>query len=156
MSGGLSNMRNIGELLAAVTSVFPQSSGATTINGAAVDRLAHSDALSCVLHQVVGAIGGAPTSFTVQTVLQHAPDNGSGAPGAFANLVESVGGLPATTQQTGVATVANTEQSLNIDLSAANRWLRAVTTITFTGGTAPTALVAADIVLGGEQENPAV
>jgi hypothetical protein len=152
MSGGLSSVRNIGELIFAVTSVLPQSSAAAALNGTVnIDRNAHNVPQSCQLKQVVGAIGGAPTSFTVQTKIQHAPDNGSGAPGTFADYA-----IAGTTQQTAAAVAANTEQALNVDLSGANRWLRTVTTIAFVGGASPTALVQSEIILGGEAELPAV
>src|SRR5690348_747460 len=112
MSGGLSQSRNVAEAVVAISSVLPQSSGAATINGVAIDRNAHGQALSCIMHQIVGAITGAPTTSSVQTKLQHADDNGSGAPGAFSDF--QIGG---TTQQTPAATAQNTEQSLAIDLS---------------------------------------
>lgn len=151
MSGGLSSVRNIGELIALVTSIRPQSSVAAAINGADIDRNLHGVAQSCVLHQTVGALSGGPTTTSVVTKLQHAPDNGSGAPGTYADY--SVGG---TVQATAAVTAANGESSLNVDLSGANRWIREVTTIAFTGGASPAALVAADLALGGEPELAAV
>lgn len=146
MSGGISQMKDIGELLDVVSSVLPQSSGAATLDGASVDRLAHGNALSCVLHQAVGAISGAPTTASVQTKLQDSADNST-----FADY--QIGG---TTQETAAATAQNGDQSVNIDLNGARRYIRAVTVIAFTGGTSPAALVAADLVLGGESELPAV
>ena len=138
---------NIGALLDTVTSVFPQSSGAATINGSSIDRQAHSMALSCVLHQVAGAVGGAPTTTSVTTQLQHAPDNST-----WTNFVPGATGSGATP----AVTAADTGSSVSIDLASAYRYIRAVTTVAFTGGTSPTALVAADVILGGENTAPAV
>jgi hypothetical protein len=138
---------NIGALLATVTSVEPQSSAAATINGAAIDRQAHSMPLSCVLHTAVGALGGTPTTASVQSTLQHSPDNST-----WTNfLYDGV-----NTAQAPALTAANTENSLSVDLWLANRYIRVVTVVGFTGGTSPTALVNADVILGGEQTLAAV
>ncbi len=138
---------NIGALLAAVTSVFPQSSAAATVDGSSIDRDAHSMAGSCVLHQVAGALGGAPSTASVITKLQDSADNST-----FADYKPD--GVNVAT--TVALTAADTENSVNVDLAAARRYIRAVTTVAFTGGTSPTALVAADVILGGENTAPAV
>jgi hypothetical protein len=138
--------RNIGALVALVTSVRPQSSGAATINGVAIDRFAHNLSGSCVLEQTVGAISGAPTTSSVVTKLQHSPDGTT-----WSDF--QIGGA---TQQTAAATAQNTEQSVAIELTDANRFVRAVTTVAFTGGTSPAALVAALLVLAGQDRLPAV
>ena len=134
--------RNIGSIVVPVTSVFPESAAAGTINGASIDRTLHNMAGSCVLHQIVGADSGAPTTLSVQTTLQHSPDNST-----WSNY--QVGG---TTQQTAALTAVNSENTAAIDLTGANRFIRAVQVVAFTGGTSPAALVAADIILGGERE----
>jgi hypothetical protein len=139
------NQHNIGAFVAVQTGVLPQAATAA-VNGASIDRAAHNMALSCVLHQVLGAATGAPTGVSVVTKLQHSPDNATWAdytpPGA-----SSVAVTPALT-------AVSTENSLAIDLASANRYIRPVTTPTLTGGTSPTILVAADVVLGGEQLLP--
>lgn len=141
MSGGISGTRNIGEQLAAVTSVAAQSiSGSSAVNGTGIDRYAHNDAGSCVLHAAVGAVSGAPTSFTLTVQLQHAPDNST-----WSNYGSSF-----------QIAAASTDGSLNIDLSGAAEYVRAVVTPAFTGGTSPSLLAYADIIFGGEQELPAV
>jgi hypothetical protein len=151
MSGGLSQQRNIGELIFHSTNVPPQSSVAATVNGNNLDRQAHGMALSAQLSLAVGLITGAPTSFSVSAVLQHAPDNGSGAPGTWANAV-----IAGSNVGPAAVIAASTEALLNVDLSSLNRWLRLVVTITFVGGTAPAASFCASIVLGGEPELQAV
>jgi hypothetical protein len=66
---------NIGAFVAAVTSVQPQSASAGTINGGSIDRMVHGMPMSCVLHTQAGAVSGSPTATSVQSTLQHAPDN---------------------------------------------------------------------------------
>src|SRR5690348_6905088 len=120
------SQHNIGAFVAVATSVEPQSSTGSTINGTGIDRFAHNNPLSCVLHQAVGAVTGAPTTASVQTTLQDSADNST-----FANY-EPDG---ATVQQTAALTAQNTENSVAIDLSTARRYVRAVTVVAFTGGT---------------------
>jgi len=145
--GSIVTQRNIGALLSVVTSVEPQSSAAATINGTGIDRQAHSMAGCCVLHQAAGAVGGTPTTTSVVTKLQDSPDNStfSDYKPDWVNVATNA-----------ALTAANTENSLSVDLTAANRYIRAVTTVAFTGGTSPTALVAADVVLSGENTVDAV
>ena len=142
----LVTLRNIGSLVVPVTSVFPESAAAGTINGASIDRTLHNLAGSCVLHQIVGADSGAPTTLNVQTTLQHSPDNST-----WSNYQ-----IASTTQQTAALTAVSSENTAAIDLTGAARFIRAVTVVAFTGGTSPAVLVAADIILGGERELAAV
>ncbi len=142
----LSHIHNVGSYVVPVTSVFPESASAGTINGASIDRTLHNLPNSCVLHQVVGAESGAPTTTSVQTTLQHSPDNST-----WSNYQ-----IGSTVQQTVALTAANSEDTAAIDLGGAYRFIRAVTAVAFTGGTSPAILVAADIILGGERELAAV
>lgn len=149
MAGGISTDRDIGELLsvrAVSGGVAPQSlSGSTVVSGGAVDRYTLNDPQSCVLHVAGGVVTGAPTSATVEAILRHAPDNGSGSPGSWANYAS------ATIDVTSGAA----EASVNVDLSGANRWIDTTLTPAFTGGTSPTAPAQATVVFGGGQELPA-
>jgi hypothetical protein len=133
---------NIGGYVAVATSVLPQSATGN-VNGSGLDRLAHNNALSCVLHVVAGADSGSPSTLSVQAKLQHAPDNSTWTdydpPGQ------------STVGETAALTAVNTEVSVAIDLSSADRYVRAVALVSFTGGTSPAIQVAADIVFGGEQ-----
>lgn len=145
--GDIVTQLNIGAIVAEVTSVFPQSSTGATIDGASIDRFAHQGALSCLLHQSVGAVSGSPSTVSVQSTLQHSPDNST-----WTNY-EPDG---VTVQQTAALTAATDENSVAIDLSSAYRYIRSVTVVAFTGGSSPAAVVQADIVLGGQQLAPAV
>ena len=138
---------NIGALLSVVTSVEPQSSIAATLNGGGIDRQAHNMPGSCVLHQAAGAISGGPATSSVISKLQDSADNA-----AFADYKPD--GVNVAT--TVALTAANTENGVNVELTSARRYIRAVTTLFFTGGAAPAALVVSDIVLGGEKLLPAV
>ena len=135
----ITTQRNIGSLVVPVTSVFPESAAAGTINGSSIDRTLHNLPNSCVLHQVAGAESGAPTTASVQTTLQHSPDNAT-----WSNYQ-----IGSNVQQTAALTAANSENTVAIDLGGAYRFIRAVTAVAFTGGTSPAILVAADIILGG-------
>lgn len=142
----LVTQRNIGSLIVPVTGVFPQNAAAGTINGASIDRVARNMPNSCVLHQVTGAETGAPTAASVQTKLQHSPDNAT-----WSDFQ-----INAAVQETPVLTAANSENTAAIDLTGANRFIRPVTTISFTGGSSPEIQVAAGVILGGERELAAV
>jgi hypothetical protein len=52
-------------------------------------------------------------------------------------------------------TADDTEDEVDIDLSGAKRYVRAVTTVSFTAGTTPSIPVAATLVLAGKDELPA-
>lgn len=143
----MTQQHNIGALVAEVSSIFPVSSAAATINGVSIDRQAHSMALSCELHTAVGATSGAPSGISVQSTLQHSPDNAT-----WTNFL-----YDGTNTAQGVAiTAASSDQNYAIDLALANRYIRVVTVISFTGGTSPAIPVAAALVIGGEQTLPAV
>lgn len=143
----LAHIHNVGSFVVPVTSVFPESAAAGTVNGASIDRALHNMPQSCVLHQAAGAETGAPTTTSVQTKLQDSPDNTTWSD--FKAGTQTV-------QQTAALTAANAENTAAIDLVTANRFIRAVTAVAFTGGTSPAVLIAADIILGGERELAAV
>lgn len=138
--------RNVGAFIAVVTSVLSQSANAA-VNGASIDRQAHNMPLSCVLHNGVGAASGSPTGISVVSKLQHSPDNST-----WTDYTPPGSSSVATT---AALTAASTENSLAIELSSANRYIRAVTTPTLTGGTSPAIQLFTDIVLGGEALQPA-
>ncbi len=140
---------NVGALAVPTSGVRPQNASAGTINGAVLDRMAHNMPLSCVLHQNLGAIGGAPTTTSVITKLQDSADNTTFADYAPANQNSVV-------QACAALTATNTDNTANINLSSARRYIRAVTTVAFTGGTSPTALVAATLVIAGENLDAAI
>lgn len=147
--GDIVQQRNIGALLAAVTSVEPQSSTGATINGASIDRQAHSMPGSCLLHQIVGAVSGSPTGLSCQAILQHCQDNST-----WVNYLYDGVNTAETAALAG--TGSNQENSVAVDLTLADRYIRVSLVLSLTGGTSPAALVASDVILGGENTLAAV
>lgn len=141
--------QNIGAYVAAVTSVAAQSITAA-VNGSSIDRQAHSTPLSCVLHLSLGAVGGAPSAIGAVAKIQHAPDNSSWVD------YKPDGVNVATTAALASTSATEQETSLSVDLSLASRFLRVVVTPNFTGGTSPSVLGLAELILGGEQTLAAV
>jgi hypothetical protein len=138
---------NIGALVVEASSVEPQASAAATIDGVSIDRQKHSMPLSCVLRTSTGAETGAPSGVSVQSTLQHAPDNATWTNFLFDGT---------NTAQGAAITAVNTDQNYAIDLALAYRYIRVVTVVSFTGGTTPTIGVSAGVILGGEQTIAAV
>lgn len=141
----IATQRNIGAFIAVATSVLPQAASAA-VNGSSIDRVSHSMAQSCVLHTVLGADTGSPSAISVVSKIQHSPDNSTWTD------YEPDG---VTVAASAALTAIDTENGLAVDLTAADRYIRVVTTPTLTGGTSPTVQVAADVVLGGENTLPA-
>lgn len=140
---------NIGGIALPVSAIRPQSSTGGTVTGATIDRAQHNMSLSCVIHQNIGAVSGAPSAVAITSALQHSPDGSTWSaytPGAAFST-------PATS---GTIAAANTDNATSVDLSSAYRYIRTVMTVTLTGGTTPAALVEASVVLGGEVALPAV
>ena len=133
------NMRNIGALLKLAIGIDPANDdGAAAINGASIDR---QNLESCVLHAACGAATGTPTTQTVDAKLQDSADGSTG----WADITGA-----SVAQMTG----DDEDQYKDIDLSGAKRYVRAVVTVAFTGGTSPKIPVACTIALGGAKEKP--
>lgn len=138
---------NIGAYAVEVSSVRPVASAAATINGASIDRQAHSMPLSAIMRTSTGAETGAPSAVSVQSTLQHSPDNST-----WTNFL-----FDGTNTAQGAAIAAvNTDQNYAVDLALAYRYVRISTVVGFTGGTSPTIGVSAGLILGGEQTVQAV
>jgi hypothetical protein len=131
-------LQNIGALIRAVQGVVPLRSTGGTVNGPAIDR---RGLLSAVLLLEVGATTGAPTSFTVDAKLQDSADGSTG----WADIVGAA--VPRIT-------TVNTLQFVDVNLSAARAFIRAVVVDAFTGGTAPAVDRSALVVLGGADTLP--
>ena len=117
--------------------IRPQAATAGVVNGLSVDRLGFEDA---VLMVSVGAVAGAPTAQTVDVKIQDSADGTTWA---------DVAGL--TVEQ---ITAADTSKELGINLSPLRRYIRAVVTVAFTGGTTPNIQLAVDIALGKSRVEP--
>lgn len=140
--------RNIGALIVVSTCIEPQDVSAGVTSGGSIDRGAHSMPESCVLHQDVGAVSGAPSAIAIYGALQHSPDNSTWSAYTDPDTGSAV--------VTPTITTSNTGASVNVDLTNAYRYIRPVTSAAFTGGTSPEAYVDGVVVIGGGSENPLV
>jgi hypothetical protein len=136
--------RNIGSILKVVKGINPGNFVAGTTNGAAIDRAGAGGKnlhLSCVLKGACGAASGGPSAQSVNQKLQDSADGSTGwvdiAGAAIAALVAD-----------------NTEAQVDVDLSGAKRFIRVVSVVAFTGGTAPAIPASAEIVLAPPMEMP--
>lgn len=126
-------MMNSGALLKARAGVAPKSAD-TAETGAVIDRAGF---LSGKLAVQVGEPTGTPDSFSVAAKLQH----GDAADGSDMDDLDGAA-IEAITEDGGIAEV-------DVNLNGAKRYVRAVVTPSFTGGTAPAIPVAAQVLLGG-------
>jgi hypothetical protein len=133
---------NIGAYVAPVLAVAPASSVAATVNGVAIDRINFE---SLVLHLTCGVATGSPTGQSVIVKLQHSDASGSG----YEDFTDRNG------NGASVALTANgSYTSVDIDLAGAKRYVRAVVTVAFTGGSGPAIPIAVSVILGGPQKLP--
>jgi hypothetical protein len=129
-----------GAELDGVSGVRPKAATAGTEKGPGVDR---TNFRSCKLIGQTGAATGGPSSQSATHKLQHSDTDVDG------NYVDFTGGAIA-------AHVADNQHSeLNIDLSGAKQWIRAVAVVALSGGSSPTLPVSSSIVLGGASTTPA-
>jgi hypothetical protein len=133
------NLHDTGYYVKTVAGIRPAAQAAATVEGPAIDRM---DFLSCVLHAFTGAVSGSPTSLTVNVKLQHSVDGATGWDDLTGAAIPQI-------------TAANSTAEKDIDLTMARRFIRAVSTVSFNGGTSPTVLTAASIVLGGARTRKA-
>jgi hypothetical protein len=121
-----------------------RSAGA--VNGTGIDRRGFN---SCVLVAQTGAVSGAPSAQTFDVKLQHSDTLG----GTYTDFTPSVPN-PGASGAVAQITAASAVKKRSIDLKTAKPFIRAVGTTGFTGGTAPTLLSSALIVLGGADVLP--
>lgn len=115
----------------------------TTINGTGVDRMnpnSREGQLSVKLFARIGApAGGTVTTWDVK--IQDSPDNS-----AWADFTDESGN-GAITQITG----GSSEGEASVNLLGADRYVRAVSTLALSAGTAP---ISVTLVFGGSQLKP--
>lgn len=132
--------KDIGAMIKPAVSVQPQDATAS-VNGGGIDRYLHNMPQSCALHTIVGAVSGSPSAFSVQCKIQDSADNSTFADYEYDGV---------NTAEGTAVTAADTDDSTNVDLTLARRYIRIVAVISFTGGTSPAALIAAEAIFGGE------
>lgn len=135
-----------------LAAIAPQAAGAGAVNGGGIDRLvAAGEFASCSVAALAGATSGSPTHWTATFKVQHSVAQGSG----FADyLPPGFSAVPTLVIQDTDTNPTADAGALDLDLSGANQYVRVVCTVAFTGGSSPTVLVAAALILGGAQQEP--
>jgi len=119
----------------------PQSvSGSSAINGGIIDRLNYREA---ILALCWAAVTGAPSAGTFAIIVQH---------GDASNLSDAATLFTLETEL-DVKTAAG-YKDYNMLLQGAKRYIRVVITPTYTAGTSPANLTAANFTLGGSNNEP--
>lgn len=139
--GSVDRMNNIGGYISVQAGIVPTYATSETINGTGIDRLANANAKSCVLTAACGAAAGTPSAQTVNAKLQHSTASGSG----YADVTN--GAVTEIAADNGI-------ESVDIDMSGLNRYIRAVVVVALTGGSTPKLPVDAKITLGGSDTLP--
>ena len=138
------SFQNIGSFIHAHSMLPPLANAAGTRNGNAVDRLQPGGlAGSCLLVRNTGATTGTPSATTLDVKIQSSADGSTG----WADVTSG-----ALAQKT---TLTSLLAELDIDLSSALRYLRAVEVTAFTAGTSPATPNSVEIILGGFSKLPA-
>jgi hypothetical protein len=136
----------VGAEVATRIGIDPAARTAGTANGTGFDRIGFN---SCVLIGQSGAETGSPTARSVDFKIQHSDVVGSG----YADYTPSIPAPGATGALAQIAAVS-TMKKRSIDLKTAKQFIRVVATTAFTGGTSPTLLSSAVVVLGGADVLP--
>ena len=133
-------MNRLGEGVKLVRGAIPAAQVAGAVNGIIIDRFGFQDA---VVHLGLGATSSTPSAQGVALKIQ------TGDVLAGTDMADVTGATIA-------ALAADSLQAeLDIDLSGYKRYIRAVVTTTFTGGTTPAIPVAVTVALGGATIIPA-
>lgn len=129
---------DIGAEVKALPSIAPIAApnSASPIEGTAHDRTDYSSLVACAY---VGAATGAPSSFSIAFKLEH-----SDSPSAN---YTTLAGTERTLTAAGLTEV-------DVNLRSAKRYVRAVATVTITGGSTPAVPIAVPLVMGGARELP--
>ena len=139
----IDTITGIGPKIKTVIGTPPGGIAAGTVNGSAIDRLGF---YSCVLEVQTGAVGGGPTTQTLDCKLQHSDVSGSG----YVDFVPGAVGSGAVPQITAI----NTRNAQAIDLRGAKRYICVVSVTAFTGGASPTFGQAVVVILGSADQEP--
>lgn len=122
-----------------VRGIAPAAAAAGVTNGPAIDRLGFQ---SGVLLVDAGAVTGAPSAQTLDAKIQDSADGAAGWTDVPGLAIQQI-------------TAPDIQRELSLDLTGTRRFIRVVQTVAFTGGTTPTLLASAAVVLGGAVNKPA-
>ncbi len=138
-------MHSIYDNVAVSKSIAPQSdTGGSAVDGSAVDTIGYETAM--IVFEA-GAISGAPSATSIAVKLQESADGSTNWGDALDNTGTVIGG---TITAAGVLLARIEGLGLN-----RKRYLRAVETTAFTGGTSPSVAVHGNILMGRGLEKPA-
>jgi hypothetical protein len=128
------------------TSVAPQSiSGSTAVDGSTVDTAGYA---SASLYAFGAAASGSPSAATLTVTLQESSDNST-----WTTATDNTGANIGFTLTVTSAAAENVARIEGLGLNR-KRYLRAVITPAFTGGTSPASIAYAHILLGAALEKP--
>lgn len=141
----LQNPYDVGSEIAVVQSAPPQVVNASgAVNGASIDLdsfgVGRPRSMKVGTH--LGAFTGTPTGVTATTKVQHRNASGD----SWADYKPD--GTNTAQTATGVA-AASSDSNFSVNLNMAYRYIRTVTTVTFSGGSSPTAGVGTTCAFGG-------
>lgn len=131
----------IGKNSANLGAIPPQANDGTLINGSIIDRRGYRSG-KLVFERAV--VTGAPSAAAQSLIVQH---------GDAANLSDVA---TFCTLETALDILLAGQKDYLLNLSGAKRYVRVVHDATYTGGTPPGNVVAAQLVLGDRDVNPAV
>ena len=131
-------MRAFYEEVISKTAVAPQDAAAGAINGSEIDTAGYDHVMLIV---EVGAASGSPTAQTVDAKLQDTATSGSGHADISGATMTQI-------------TLDNKQGTIKLNLSGKKRFVKAVVTPGFTGGTSPKIEVCGSFVLGKEKYQP--
>lgn len=132
-----------------VGGIIPLNAAAGTTSPTGVDRRGFQ---ACQVHTFCGASEGSPTSFTLDSKLQHNTVSTAGD-GGWADA-DACGLDSPTTADLVQITAVNTEKRKAFNLNPAKQFIRVQGILAFVGGTTPKLNYGAVIVLGGSVDKP--
>lgn len=130
-------MRDIGNEVKTLTAVQPQNKDDGAVTGEEVDRQGFEN---CVVGFDSGAATGTPSAVAIVCKVQECAESG----GSFADIA----GMTVTIDD------ESQHKPLNVALAGVKRYIKAIMTVTLTGGSTPTINVGAQIVLGNPKTVP--
>lgn len=136
----------VGPEVATRIGILPAARTVGTVNGTGFSRKGFN---SCVLIGITGAETGGPSARSADFKLQHSDTVG----GTYADYTPSVPNPGATGALAQIAAV-DTIKKRSIDLKTAKEFIRVVDTTAFTGGSSPSLISGAVVVLGGADVLP--
>ena len=125
-------MKYIGAEIKTGLAVEPQDSAAGTVTGVAIDRRGYESGVFTV---ITGQASGSPTTQSVILKLQECATSG----GSYADVSGAT---------LAAITANSTGGELNVNLKTLKRYVKAILTVAFTGGSTPKIEVGATYSLG--------